>query len=72
MEEKDVWNKSGNYVVFDSITDQPILITPKNQEIGIHYPVFNNPLDARRFGELFSESSKIYVRQIYLGYLTRE
>lgn len=45
-------------------SNEPVLMTPKNQEIGIYYPIFDNPLDAMRFGELFASGTSYFVREV--------
>lgn len=46
--------------------DEPITVESKNNEIGIYYPVFDNPLDALRFGELFSRDGRYYIREVFV------
>jgi hypothetical protein len=53
-------SKEGYIAVYKS-TDEPILMKLKNQEIGIFFPIFDNPLDADRFGELNTDKDKYYV-----------
>jgi hypothetical protein len=59
--------KEGYIAVYKS-TDEPIYTIPRNVEIGIHYPVFDNPLDAYRFGELNTDRDKYYVSEIVLKF----
>jgi hypothetical protein len=55
--------KEGYMAVYKS-TSEPILMKLKNQEIGIFFPVFDNPLDADRFGELNTDKDKYYVAEM--------
>jgi hypothetical protein len=52
------------YVCYWEDDNEPILVTPKNKELGIHFPVFDNPLDATRFGELYTDKCNFYVREV--------
>lgn len=60
------------YTVFYVEDDEPIMITPANQEIGIHFPIFDNPLDALRFGELFSTRGKYYIKEVFVLHGARQ
>lgn len=55
------------YVVYQEDVDEPFLVYPKNKEIGINFPVFDNPLDAIRFGELYADGCNFRVKAISIS-----